>query len=207
MKPYVFNTLKSTLEEIRLLDLLPGKFDDSIHIRIYQRSLTKPPQPHVHKLTLDELRSTLPPGWDAYENVDSRYIFCNKSTQETSWAHPNVDFDCSEYENTYELPPQNFEPKYEALSYVWGPRSEEETVIVEDPSHSALVGSGLSTFLIGKNLAQCLRYLREPDVPRTLWVDAICSYSHRTATKHLGTLKFAPQVFEGFNFTHLVSAR
>jgi hypothetical protein len=33
----------------------------------------------------------------------------------------------------------------------------------------------------------------------------LCIYSHRTATKHLGTLRLAPQFFEGFNLTYLAS--
>jgi hypothetical protein len=36
-------------------------------------------------------------------------------------------------------------------------------------------------------------------------VDLLCTYSHRTATKYLGIVRFAPQFFEGFNFTHLAS--
>jgi hypothetical protein len=33
----------------------------------------------------------------------------------------------------------------------------------------------------------------------------VCIYSQRTAMKDLGILRFAPQFFEGLNFTHLAS--
>jgi hypothetical protein len=56
-----------------------------------------------------------------------------------------------------------------------------------------------------ENLASALRRFRDPDSPRLLWADAVCIYSHGTVTKHLGTMRFATQFFEGFNFTYLVS--
>jgi hypothetical protein len=37
------------------------------------------------------------------------------------------------------------------------------------------------------------------------WIDWVCIYSHRTAMKHLGIMRFAPQFSEGFNFMYLVS--
>jgi hypothetical protein len=37
------------------------------------------------------------------------------------------------------------------------------------------------------------------------WIVWLCTYSHRTAMKHLRILRFAPHFFEGFNFTRLAS--
>ena len=54
-------------------------------------------------------------------------------------------------------------PVYEALSYVWGDPNIQATLQVE--------GASLK---ITTNLELALRYLRLPDKPRTIWVDAIC---------------------------------
>jgi hypothetical protein len=54
-------------------------------------------------------------------------------------------------------------PGYEALSYVWGDPTIEATLQIE--------GTSLK---VTTNLELALRYLRLPDKPRTIWVDAIC---------------------------------
>jgi hypothetical protein len=82
-------------------------------------------------------------------------------------------------------------PSCEALSYVWG-----------DPQETSPMSLDGRAFLVTKNLVSAMLNLRLPLVPRTLWIDSICIYSHRTATKHLGTLRFAPQFFEGFNLRY-----
>jgi hypothetical protein len=87
-----------------------------------------------------------------------------------------------------------FSLTYEALSYTWGDRQPPAYIYVEN-----------RRVTVTKNLEAALRCIRGRDYIRSLWVDAICIYSHGTATKHLGTMRFAPQFFEGFNFTHLVS--
>jgi hypothetical protein len=86
--------------------------------------------------------------------------------------------------------------QYEALSYTWG----DATVL-----HALQCSNDKSYLQITTNLRDALWDLRLETQSRLLWVDAACIYSHRTATKYLGTMRFAPQVFEGFNFTHLVS--
>jgi hypothetical protein len=61
---------------------------------------------------------------------------------------------------------------------------------------------------IHRNAEDALRRLRAlPETQRGMkyWIDALCIYSHRTAMKHLRTLRFEPQFFEGVNFTHLAS--
>ncbi|KAE9368013.1 HET-domain-containing protein [Stipitochalara longipes BDJ] len=54
-------------------------------------------------------------------------------------------------------------PIYEALSYVWGDPKIQATLQVEG-----------ATLKVTTNLELALRYLRLPDKPRTIWVDAIC---------------------------------
>ncbi|KAF2491003.1 HET-domain-containing protein [Lophium mytilinum] len=52
---------------------------------------------------------------------------------------------------------------YEALSYVWGQRSDAKEVICNKQK----------VFVTG-NLHQALKRLRKPDVARWIWVDAVC---------------------------------
>jgi hypothetical protein len=52
---------------------------------------------------------------------------------------------------------------YEALSYVWGYKKGDREVICEG-----------KTLLVTRNCEEALRTLREKNVTRRLWVDAIC---------------------------------
>ncbi|PLB35277.1 HET domain-containing protein [Aspergillus candidus] len=58
---------------------------------------------------------------------------------------------------------QEQQPKYDALSYVWGDPNATESVLVE--GHQ---------FPVTHNLFAALRMLRQPHQPRTVWVDYIC---------------------------------
>jgi Heterokaryon incompatibility protein (HET) len=88
-------------------------------------------------------------------------------------------------------------PSYVALSYVWG-----------DPARKKDLNIDGKIVRITESLDTALRHLRSFGgniTSRPLWIDALCTYSHRTATKRLGTLRFTPQVSEGFNYTYLAS--
>jgi hypothetical protein len=89
-------------------------------------------------------------------------------------------------------------PPYEAISYTWG-ATDDQLPLACGPAGAQII------IMVTRNCESMLRRLRSSDAPRLVWVDAICIYSHRTATTHLGTVRFAPQFFEGFNFTHLVN--
>lgn len=55
---------------------------------------------------------------------------------------------------------------FEALSYTWGSP--------EDPADIFVGENGYATIQVTRNLAEALPYLRYPDKPRVLWIDAIC---------------------------------
>jgi hypothetical protein len=54
-------------------------------------------------------------------------------------------------------------PKYEALSYMWGPPEESQLIYVNEVP-----------VRIRANLHSALRHLQLPSEPRCLWVDALC---------------------------------
>jgi hypothetical protein len=62
---------------------------------------------------------------------------------------------------------------FEALSYTWG-----------DPNSTSPITRHGKPHHITKNLDVALRHLRYPERERTLWADALCIYSYRTAMKN-----------------------
>jgi hypothetical protein len=57
---------------------------------------------------------------------------------------------------------------YEALSYVWGDEKNPESItIIEDQN-------GRGELAVTQNLFTALLHLRDREIPRTIWVDAVC---------------------------------
>ncbi|KAJ4305640.1 hypothetical protein N0V90_001171 [Kalmusia sp. IMI 367209] len=171
---YRYTNLDTTKNEIRLLRLLPGSFNDPIKIQIYTTPLTVPSSESDMRMSLDELNKTVPKPWGAYKTVHGRYIFDNHESDQTSWMHPDPSFDSSALGTTFEDPPANYEPKYEALSYTWGSAESPEQAFVETPEDGYAGTRDAVTLPIGRNLASALRHLRYTQTSRTMWVDAIC---------------------------------
>ncbi|KAF7945151.1 hypothetical protein EAE96_009930 [Botrytis aclada] len=74
------------------------------------------------------------------------------------------------------------EPVYEALSYVWG-----------DPTSKCDINLQGVSFPVTTNLESALRYLRYRNLPRVLWIDALCinqkDVSERNSqVKYMGTI-------------------
>jgi len=63
-----------------------------------------------------------------------------------------------------------YKPTYEALSYTWGSPQNPVSIFVG--------ASGDATLLVTQDLATALRYLRELDGERVLWIDAVCVNQH-----------------------------
>jgi hypothetical protein len=95
--------------------------------------------------------------------------------------------------NLVELPLEPV-PEYSALSYAWD---------VQHPSCPVQCNGGV--LKVTPNCESALRRLRHGQDVQKLWIDSICIYSHRTTMKHLGTMRFVPQFFEGCDFTYLAS--
>ncbi|KAK0648465.1 heterokaryon incompatibility protein-domain-containing protein [Cercophora newfieldiana] len=159
---YTYDALQGS--DIRLLTILPGTHGDDIFIDITHVPLVARETANTSLWTLEELRDSLPRGWRAYETVGDRVIFEGPSGVVT-WKHPVEGFETSHYIKPTELW-DNFEPKYEALSYEWGSPRDTETVYVNGPAVTKLT--------VRCNLASALRFLRYADRVRTLWIDAVC---------------------------------
>jgi hypothetical protein len=78
---------------------------------------------------------------------------------------------------------------HEALSYTWGDSNVTDDTICNG-----------CCLRVTTNLTAALRRLRFAAKSRRLWVDAICMYSYRTATKCCRNLRFRPQFCEGLVF-------
>ena len=175
---YHYKPLDSSNGEIRLVTLLPGEFDDDLHacldsVVLRPSGLEKPA---YDRMSLEDLRQTLPADWNVHETLEGRYIFDIFDLDSTSWDHPDPGFDRARYELPLPGPRSNGGPAYEALSYVWGSSVACETIYTCDPADSRSMISHLGSrkLAIGHNLAEALRHLRYSDIPRTLWIDAIC---------------------------------
>ncbi|OCT44663.1 hypothetical protein CLCR_06374 [Cladophialophora carrionii] len=55
------------------------------------------------------------------------------------------------------------QPLYNAVSYTWGPRPANKTILINDVE-----------FLVRRNLHELLLELRHARHPQTYWIDAIC---------------------------------
>lgn len=188
---YSYTPLNNANDEIRVLTLLPGDFNDSLRITIEHVPLKAPEAPKSQRISKKDLQATLSSRWIVAENVEGRYFFVrnegapglgfdpqtdNSEYYFTTWTHPNPNFDHSSYATSVEYPGPDFQPQYEALSYVWGSEETPETAQVQDLQSISTVSVTFNVWKslpIGANLAEALRHLRCVDRSRRLWIDAI----------------------------------
>jgi len=89
-------------DDIRVITLLQGRFDDDIRIQIEHTQLPVPVDPASARRPIEELRKTLPPGWSAEETLDGRYIFfreepCTRHDDRVAYNDRVEYFDRVEY--------------------------------------------------------------------------------------------------------------
>lgn len=63
---------------------------------------------------------------------------------------------------------------YEALSYVWGDPATTHRILIQDANTPNLHGMGSFYLGIATNLHIVMQRLRDPYVPRMVWIDAVC---------------------------------
>ena len=170
MAPYEYSRL-DTVDEIRLLTLLPGKLVDPLEVLITHVHLATPEENEGTRMPIKELRSTVPPGWSVYETLDGRYIFEEQCTENTTWTHPDPQFPLAAYDGYATNQSPTYKPKFEALSYAWGSTDKTETLLART---AASTSGSVGEVYINKSLASVLRHLRYVESNRVLWIDAIC---------------------------------
>ncbi|RYP51254.1 hypothetical protein DL768_003351 [Monosporascus sp. mg162] len=173
MGRYQYKPLIPSTNDVRLVTILPGEFDDPIQVEITHAELVPPaPDDKPKRLPLKEILETLPEDWSAYETIERRVIFWNSVDSYSTWTHPDPTYSREAYDSVAQ---EDDQPKlrYEALSYTWGSSQSPDTVEVKR-SHKHWRAMFTSKLCVNRNLAEAMRYLRYEDRPRVMWIDAIC---------------------------------
>lgn len=181
MAQYTYSPL--TLDNIRLVKLLPGEPYDDIKIIIDHAAFIPEcmsPQSLPRLMTVEELEKTLPRDWEVHETVEDDVCFLYETADGKSWKsssfHPDPRIDASRYRRPNLPKSSSRGPSYEALSYTWRSDYPDEYAIVQRED-----GKKETALLqIGGNPALALRSLRYKDTVRTLWVDSICINQRNT---------------------------
>ncbi|KAI1661974.1 HET-domain-containing protein [Daldinia decipiens] len=170
---YEYIPLDPASQDIRLVTILPGKFDDPIQIKITHAPLIPPNEDDKPKrMSLASLRRTLPQSWNARETLEGRIIFRNYEGWCSSWDHPDPDFPRDRYELHGDGKPS---VKFEALSYTWGsPKVKEKAVVRGEEEARGLKALRTQRLPIQANLQEAIRHLRYEDRGRVMWIDALC---------------------------------
>jgi hypothetical protein len=180
-QPYSYSPLSADLEEIRLVTLSPGTSDDPICITINHVPFCIVPRESPLKVVTQEHRDSLPPEWNVFITLEGdRFIYEYTNPVDGSevaqWTHPNPDAHFDDVEGSSDVE-ECAKPNYEALSYTWSLSEYSQSAFYQHSSVIIIRSSSTdseSQLNVGKNLALALKYLRYPNKPRTLWIDAIC---------------------------------
>ncbi|KFY26847.1 hypothetical protein V493_03841 [Pseudogymnoascus sp. VKM F-4281 (FW-2241)] len=194
MPPYQYIRLSTEAQDIRLLTLLPGKFDDTIRFTLSHAPLVHQIKLPLGRMFLKELRETLPLGWKAFETRERRFIFVCDETAEASWSHPDPEFDCTCLDHTYEGLYMAFLLRTK-LSYTWCSTEILQTAYVENSTSPISKVNTPTTLQVSQNLALALRYLRHTLESRRLWIDALCS-NQKDDTERMEQVKRRANIYK-----------
>lgn len=159
--------------EVRLLELYPGKFDDDLKLRIFHQPLVVPEEDSAvqAKRTRREVEATLPEGWEAYRTPEGRWFYWDLHSRRRTYKYPAYgNFPPSVAEDA--VPSQD--RRFEALSYTWGDAARLQIHTVKVAEDFGNRNDHWRYLPIGESLDTALRYLRLKTTARTLWIDAIC---------------------------------
>ena len=116
---YKYRDLHPTAKEIRVLQLLPGAFEEDIRIKFRHVALAqyeKPSFDHSTQAPIAAVQQVPPAGWVKRRCLDGRFLFERvkdygpEEPYETTWAHPVTGVSLNDEEVGATL-------EYEALSY------------------------------------------------------------------------------------------
>ncbi|CZT43817.1 uncharacterized protein RSE6_03905 [Rhynchosporium secalis] len=186
---YTYKPLAEPASNIRLVSLFPGNGDAPIKIEFSQISLGESSSSCRDGQSLKAARDSLPKDWGAYESLEGRIIYVHKNaarTVSTSWQHPNVQFFQSFEEKKVDIKAGGNEVVYEAVSHIrevednpnrdlfeLNPENSKENtelLLVVDPTNPLRC----EKLFLSRNVAGLLRFLRQKDTKRVLWLDAVC---------------------------------
>jgi hypothetical protein len=97
-------------------------------------------------------------------------------------------------------PPSGTIARFAALSYCWG----KTLPITTKRSTIAARKLGLEWSTLPPVFQDAVTVTRNLGL-EYIWIDSLCIYSNRTTMNYFEYLRFVPQFFEVFNFTHLAS--
>lgn len=142
-------------QDIRLVTVLPGSYDDDIALRIQHVALEPRNALPPSRLSVKEIQKTLSEPWIVRDTIEGRYLFLRQGANGDSnptWDHPNLDMEHSEYGRHAEEPqPRACGVAFDALSYVWGTYSwlRQRRAFVECTEVSGAVpGASCPRFLV-----------------------------------------------------------
>ena len=176
LSQYQYKPLHTGSDRIRVATLLPGAFDEDILICLHYATLIPSEQHQSTRLSLEEIRFSLPKHWRVYQTLEGRYMFVSRKRKKGSFSHPRRTYDRAKYELPALPQNQGSSAPFEALSYAWGDEHTSEAVFVHD-EWKASVSESKNVFnrlQVGKNLVEALRHLRYLHISRDVWIDAIC---------------------------------
>jgi hypothetical protein len=175
MAPYQYCPLDTSKQEIRVLHLQPGGRDDPIRVTIehvpFNHCEDEEPG-RISEQDLKSLQKILPEEWEIKRTFEGRPLFCcrtkDNELSHTSWQPPHVvpgDYKLEEMQT------RGVKAGFEAVSYSWGISNHIHDIDVVDEQCAT---KSRGTTSVGSNLYNMLRYLKDPEVSRPLWIDAIC---------------------------------
>lgn len=74
---YEYSRLDNPKTDARVVELMPGKFDDDVVIRIHHITLKAPPLSEEWRATLEQVRDELPPEWEVFQTVSPFHHLTN----------------------------------------------------------------------------------------------------------------------------------
>ncbi|OJD31551.1 het domain protein [Diplodia corticola] len=175
----------ATGSQIRLLKLLPGAHFADIEVQIFTSDLhsseceaatQNTPNDETERLDPARNESTdksKPP--ESPNRIQSEGDE-NKNTAGEVLGDESTDGDTH---NVKSAGPDTSEPRpvkskgpmheYDALSYTWGTKTNKTAILVKGDE-----ADDTKSFLVTRNLAIALRYLRHTENAKILWIDALC---------------------------------
>jgi hypothetical protein len=148
---YQYVRLDESVTQTRFAELLPGSFEDDIHLKIHSQVLSSSDgsPPEQLGFSLADLEEALPEGWIVRETINGSFIFeprrhyAPQEPYETAWEHPEAKI--RPVANNYSL--LHTRPEYEALSHVWGPEDDQATVYIRPTGSPLRSASGTKLHL------------------------------------------------------------